>query len=223
MVSPGKASAAVSCVDVNPTKLVKDDKNEKQGKVIGDTSSGLLAGDTACFRPQIFDINGNAAHLPEGALKVIHRLPNGTLSPTQQVKSGQVTYDVRTETTLSGPHRVHFLLFGADIVGSPVKFIVSPDRAEPANSFLKLSEQEKLYTEDPYAVTKTFDRFGNTCDRGGLMLNASAADEAGRVRPNDVGAGQQPPVRSGGQVEWRVPHQHELPDSLHLRVEREHG
>ena len=164
-VAAGKANPKASRVD-GWSKVQKDEKIGEKHK-----DAGLLyAGDTVTFRPQVFDAFENQTALPEGAMKIVHALPNGNESelPFQvQVRGGTTTYDVRHDATAAGEHQVRITLFDKQISGSPVRFNVLPDKPEPPFCKLNLPEDLIVNTEC-IAVVKTYDKFGNECRSGGL-------------------------------------------------------
>lgn len=179
-VGAGEASASTSQVERNSnglgwTKIAKEEKNDKYGKSSSLDPNALSAGDTVTIKPQVYDLFGNSTVLPDGALKVIHTLPDGSqteLSYSTLQRGGQTTYDVKHDTTLAGDHSVAILLSGSSIKGSPVEFTVLPDKPDPAFCKLNGPPQEMLYTNVPTKTTlKTFDKFNNECTHGGLILS----------------------------------------------------
>lgn len=173
----GRASPAASLVD-GWVKVFKEEKGDKHGKHGSDTSA-LHAGDMVALRPQVFDEDRNPAQLPEGAMKVLLQLPDGTeleVQCTQQVKSGQTTYDVRHDTSIAGLHQVHISLFDTPIVGSPVSFNVVPDKPDPLMCKLVAPSEDILIVDREYAcMIKCFDRFGNKSLSGGLSPQVRSA------------------------------------------------
>lgn len=169
-VTPGRASPAVSVIG-EWTKVQKEEKSDKQSQ--GRLAGELYAGDTITLRPQIFDEFKNATQLPEGALKVLQKLPNGMeaeLNCNVQNKGGLTTYEIRHDTSLAGTHNVHVYLFDAPVSGSPVTFEVLPDKPEPIKCKLFGPPEETLLTNQEYkCVIQTFDKFENKCIRGGLQ------------------------------------------------------
>ena len=165
-VAAGKANPKASRVD-GWSKVQKDEKIGEKHK-----DAGLLyAGDTVTFRPQVFDAFENQTALPEGAMKIVHALPNGNESelPFQvQVRGGTTTYDVRHDATAAGEHQVRITLFDKQISGSPVRFNVLPDKPEPPFCKLNLPEEDLIVNTECIAVVKTYDKFGNECRSGGL-------------------------------------------------------
>ena len=168
-VTAGKASPAVSIVD-GWSKVHKEEKSDRHGK--GADPSELYASDTVTLKPQIFDEHGNPTHLPEGAMSVTQKLPNGTEATLQcniQSKGGQQTYEVRHDTSMAGTHHVHVHMFDTPIVGSPVAFTVLPDKPDPALCKLRPPVEETFIVDKEYhCVIHTFDKFNNKCIRGGL-------------------------------------------------------
>ena len=77
----------------------------------------VVAGDVVLIRPKILDQFGNPALLPEGALSVLHEMPDGNQDPVPmvvqpQTRGGLTTYDIRDAPTVAGTHKAHILLFG---------------------------------------------------------------------------------------------------------------
>lgn len=175
-VAPGRASPAVSSLPAEGwTKVVKEERGGGKGAA-GHDASALYAGDTICIRPQIYDQYENATVLPEDALKIVHKRPNGSehqLHYTQSQKSGQWVFDIRHDTAVSGAHSVDVLLFDTPIRGSPVTFTVQPDKPDPTNcKMLSPEGVSNFYTGQMYTCRiKTFDRFNNECRTGGLTLS----------------------------------------------------
>ena len=173
-VSPGVASAAVSSVD-GFQKQYKEEKNDKYAKQTNHDPNMLYASDTVIIKPQIYDEYSNLTTLAEGALKIIHKLPNGVLSSlayTTTQKSNLTSYDIRHDTAIAGQHEVEILLDGKPVKGSPVRFSVEPDKAEPTFCKLTAPSQPILYTNVMYICKlKTYDKFNNACKSGGLALS----------------------------------------------------
>ena len=146
-------------------------------------TSMVIAGDTVLIRPKILDQFGNPALLPEGALAVLHEMPDGTqdgqpMVVQPQTRGGLTTYDIRDTPSLAGTHKVQLLLFGKPLPGSPVTYRVLPDCHEPSMCLLNLPAEPPpapphFHTEEVYPVTLTMrDRFGNQCNRGGAVVNS---------------------------------------------------
>ena len=93
------------------------------------------------------------------------------------------TYDIRHEAMLTGTHLVHIKLKGTHIQNSPLSFQVHPDRAEPVQCKL-VGPKDPLHANETHtAVVTTFDRYGNACDGGGLMVTAAGATRNAQKTP----------------------------------------
>ena len=179
VVQAGAASPTMSFVDgwSKESRAV-----DKHGKAVQQETASIIAGDSVVLRPQICDDLGNAAALPEGALGVKLCLPDGTehdldshshlVKFTTQSRGGITTYDVRHDATHAGDHLVHILLHGTPIKGSPVGFSVETAVAEVKMCRLTPPPEATLYSSNTYTVVlKTYDRFGNAMERGGLPVS----------------------------------------------------
>ena len=132
IVGPGEANAHASVID-EWTKIVKEDKGDKQGKSSAEANI-VYAGDTVSIRPQIFDEFYNPTVLPESGLEVQHKLHEGTTSDipyTTQQKSGVTSYEIRYDTTMAGDHEINVCIGGKPITGAPVQFAVQSDKPHP--------------------------------------------------------------------------------------------
>ena len=187
------------------TKLVKEEKTILKANSNVDAKV-LAAGDTIAIKPQIFDQFGNVAVLPEGALKVTHERPDGGHEPVAfatQSRGGVQTYDIRYDCTANGNHVIFITIDGDMIKGAPLRFYVNPDKPDPPRCVVTPpSGGPILVNQTRQAVLKTYDRFGNACDVGGLnvtcrpqLIKQGAHDQAALVPGNhkieieDVGDG----------------------------------
>ena len=187
-VTAGKPTAEQSYVD----GWTKDSQSQEQMKkhtqqVMVDTKR-VVAGDTVSLRPYLVDMYGNQATLGEGeqeALTAKIGRPDGSETqpltvPQQVLASGATKCELRTEATMRGEHLVHLLLHGVPISGSPISFDVVPSNPETAHSMLIAPDEDPIMThanlEDPIVVKLiTYDRFGNECNRGGLLVTGRLA------------------------------------------------
>ena len=86
-------------------------------------------------------------------------------------RGGQTTYDIRHDTQVAGEHRVHVSIHGTPIKGSPMSFRVHPDKADPPNCKLSAPSGGNIHAHEQgrFLVLKTYDRFNNEVDVGGLV------------------------------------------------------
>ena len=173
-VAPGAASAIVSLVD-GYQKVQKEEKNDKYAKQSNHDPNSLYASDTVVIKPQIFDEFSNATTLAEGALVVVHKLPNGShndLGYTTTQKGGLTSYEIRHDTAMAGHHEVDIVLDGDSVKGAPVTFVVEPDKPDPQFCKLSAPDDPIMYNNTSYTCKlKTFDKFNNECRVGGLSLS----------------------------------------------------
>lgn len=186
LVSAGQASAAVSVVE-GYTKIVKDEKqslgaNAKLAPSAIIDANQVYAGDTLSIKPQIYDDFGNFTTLEDGMLSMTMTRPNGVGErmnyTTKADRGGVTTYELRHDPTTAGSYAVHVSIAGKPIKGSPVLLEVHPDRPEPPLCKLAPPTGGPLYAGKDLAervhitVLKTYDRFGNACSVGGLVVTA---------------------------------------------------
>ena len=176
VVRPGLPTPTESFVDgwSKESKAV-----DKHGKAVQETQA-IIAGDTVVIRPQICDNLGNAAVLPEDALDVniifpdgsSHDLDSASLKFSMQSKGGVATYDIRHDATHAGEHELHIQLHSRPIRGSPVRFHVETAVAEAKVCKLTPPPETVLYSSTTTTVLlKTYDRFGNAMQTGGLPVS----------------------------------------------------
>ena len=143
----------------------------------------VVAGDVVLMRPSIHDSFGNLTALPEGALRAKAMAPDGSSTPltinkqNKTMKHEDVTlYDMKHEVTLSGSHHVDVTLSGVPIKGSPVTFDVLPAAPDPHMCRLvppaRIDSLVADYDKPTTSVIKTFDKYGNACLSGGLLIGA---------------------------------------------------
>lgn len=169
----GGGSSSVSAGKASPSKG-KDGKGGKE-----EDESRIIAGDQVIVRAYGVDQYNNPAPVPDGAMSAHVILPGGkrlNLPVALQTKAGRAaTYDLRHETELSGQHEVHVLLNHEPIKGSPATWLVEPDRPVPTTSKLvSPNDSENLvadFERPSIVLLRTFDRFGNACNTGGLRVS----------------------------------------------------
>jgi len=179
--SKNKAATASS-------KKATAQKDKVEEQVSDGAASTITAGDVVSVRANGVDQFGNAALMNEAQLSAKIRMPNGHDQVIELVKKGvgnraqgdaanagmSTMYELRHETSSSGPHQMHVLLNGEPIKASPVEFEVLPAAPTPNMSELippvevdnLLADLEKPTT----IVLRTCDKFGNECQTGGLRI-----------------------------------------------------
>ena len=146
-----------------------------------DLDQEIPAGNTIMIQPQICDQFGNAAAVPDGALRVFIKLPDGTtddLLVKPRMIKGLWNYDTRYELEICGQYVLHVLLSGSPIKGSPVKWNVrshgphaSNCRVLPPSGY---SPDRLLQANTPYTLHVIgIDKKGNGLKSGGAKVTCS--------------------------------------------------
>lgn len=137
----------------------------------------LNAGEAVLLRPQLRDQFGNPSFAEEGTFIALIYTPSsegegteGELRPLKALGLYEMGFDVNQK----GPHKVHFLLNGTDITGSPVEFRVTPAAAVGQKSRLYPPSEQPLVNQPCKLTLESIDKYGNRLDTGGARVDARA-------------------------------------------------
>lgn len=191
LVKPGLPTATASYIDGWSKEQKGTQEHHGPGANKAKTAKAaddvVVAGDVVLVRPSIFDSFGNLTALPAGAMVAEAHAPDGTITPltinhqtrTRARDGDQEIYDVKQEVTLSGSHNFQLFLDGVPIKGSPIYFDVHPAAPEPSmckivnpTDIQNLTAGEHTYERPTIVPIKTFDKYGNACITGGLLISA---------------------------------------------------
>ena len=183
-VVPGVPTATQSHVEGFTKESRQADRGggkSHKAQVSGDEKASdakVIAGDQVSVRPLAVDEFGNSSKLLEGTMTALLVKPSGievvlSLLTTTLKTSGMAQYEVKCDTHDAGEHNIHVKLNGEPITGSPVSFEVHPAAPDPEHSRLIPPEDHDHlvpdYDSPSTVMLKTYDKFGNACNHGGLV------------------------------------------------------